>query len=403
MWSDKQKDVFENSTHSFNIGAGAVSAGKTYIFNVRWYEYMYSVPNGSLLALTGKTLGALYDNVIRELERFDSVGDLKLAKAKEGIVTRIKIMSTGTEIACAGADNQSSWQSVQGKTIAGFLADEVTHQPKNLIMSLSKGCRQGGKQWSKFFSCNPENPMHYVKTDYIDNPDIDVKHWHFTMDDNPSLTDAYKAELKATYKGIYYDRFILGRWVIAEGSIYDNWDKSKHTATQEQINEYIASGWIKNFMIALDWGYEHSLAMVLIGTDKDGCHYIVDTYKKTKQVINEAWLENEFRPFTRNRVKEVVCDSARPDLIELCDSHRFAGQFPAVSFQPCSKYKDSVRMGIDKVQNCLTKGRLKVNESLIDWQNEIESYHWKANKDELHTRWCYPPFSSPEIISINAG
>lgn len=222
-WSETQKDFFANSHHSFNVLCGAVSSGKTYISNIRWFDYvMNEAPKYSLLIMAGKTMEALYDNCIRDLKTMDDgIGDWQFSHVRPGAVSRIIIHSKNIEIACIGGDNETSWTRVQGKTVAGAYFDEATNLPRSLIKLVSKGCRHLGKQWPKFFTTNPDVPSHFIRTEYLLNEKIDIGIWNFLMTDNPSLTKEYKEELENTYTGVLYDRFILGKWVASsEFTVY---------------------------------------------------------------------------------------------------------------------------------------------------------------------------------------
>ena len=266
MFSDKQLDFLANSTHDFNLLEGAVSSGKTFIGNIRWHDYiLYDAPPNSLLVMTGRTLGSLYDNCIREMEQYDTTNDFNFIKIKEGIVVRIEFKRKGISIACAGADNQSSWKSVQGKTIAGWYGDEITNQPKSLVLSLQKGCRFEGRSHPIFWTTNPDKPSHYIRMDYMTNPNIDIKIWSFLMDDNPKLTTEYKNRMKATYKGIDYDRFILGKWTAStDTAVYFNFNR--HTnLVDEPLNNYPDAPTLTMF----DFGLSDSMAIITWQEIKD--------------------------------------------------------------------------------------------------------------------------------------
>lgn len=48
------------------------------------------------------------------------------------------------------------------------------------------------------------------------------------MDDNLSLSEEIKERYRNTYRGVFYKRYILGLWAMAEGVIYDMFDNEKH-------------------------------------------------------------------------------------------------------------------------------------------------------------------------------
>ncbi|KKL79045.1 hypothetical protein LCGC14_2018730, partial [marine sediment metagenome] len=350
-WSPKHLDILANSNASFNIAYGSVSSGKSYVFNIRWYKHIYDVPDRSLLVMSGKTLTSLYDNTIRcqgGLEDLNVNGDLDFKRISGGVVNRIIVQSTGTEIACVSADNESSWMAAQGKSTAGWLADEIVHQPENMTKSLQKSCRHQGKVWPKFFTCNTSYPSHYFKQQYIDNTDIDKNVWICFLEDNWALSKEYKKELIDTYKGMYKDRFILARWVSAEGVIYDQFRRDKHIVPHSIIEGHLNKGFIDQLFLGIDWGYDHPMGIVLMGKDRDGGWWVIDEYKETGIVINEHFINNILLPFAtvRRRVlaTEAICDSSRPDLIHYCNNAT-----NKIYFSGSAKYKGSVNAGIEKV------------------------------------------------------
>src|SRR5208337_3301885 len=103
-----------------------------------------------------------------------------------------------------------------------WYADELVLQPRNFVMmALNRMSPPGARGYA---TTNPDSPYHFVKTDIIENPSMlgagDIETIHFTLDDNPNLTPDYKAFVKRAYTGVYHQRYILGKWIVAEGAIY---------------------------------------------------------------------------------------------------------------------------------------------------------------------------------------
>jgi PBSX family phage terminase large subunit len=273
--SEKQLSYLGKSTHSFNLAVGAVSSGKTFAQILRWIDHCYTVPDGSLLLMSGKTNESLYDNVLLDMEKLLQ-GDMKVYKQP----LRCHIGSKNIEIACADAHNEKSWGRIQGKTVYGWLADEVTQHPKNFVYMAMARCRGDGKIWPKFWTCNPDFPQHYIKTEFADNRRLDVKNWHFTLDDNPILTDEYKDELKLAYSGVYYDRYVLGKWVMAEGAVYPDFDEDVHVFESE-----IPAHWQR--CRGIDYGYTNPFVCLWGAIDHDGRLYIYDEHYQAKTLIKD--------------------------------------------------------------------------------------------------------------------
>ena len=66
--------------------------------------------------------------------------------------------------------------------------------------------------------------MHWLYKTYINRPKtaqpIDLGVYTFLLDDNTTLDTEYVEEIKKDYEGVFYQRMILGLWVVAEGAIY---------------------------------------------------------------------------------------------------------------------------------------------------------------------------------------
>ena len=384
--SAKQFDYLRGSTHSFNISSGSVSSGKTFVQVLRWIEYIYKeCPDGCLLMMSGKTGESLYDNVIRDLVKF-SDGDISYGKQPP----RCYVHSKKIEIACASADNERSWGRIQGKTVHGWLADEIVQHPETFVRMAQSRCRGEGKPSPKFWTCNPDSPSHFIKTGFIDNPKIDVRNWFFSFEDNPMLGRDYVNELKNSYTGIYYDRFILGKWVLAEGVIYDKFLRSIHV-----VNDYPRKA-VKEYIIGIDWGYatDHPMALVLMAvTDK--AYYVIDEVYLEKQLIDSTlmdilggrgWFNIPLLYYNGLNYSEMFvkpsyayCDSARPDYID-----QFQKLSGVVSL-PAFKQVDE---GIQAVQRRFIKTGdgsygLYIMDKCINTIRELELYRWDKKMSGL--------------------
>ncbi|MDD1759109.1 MAG: hypothetical protein LUQ44_00730, partial [Methanothrix sp.] len=125
---------------------------------------------------------------------------------------------------------------------------------------------------------NPDQPMHYIKTDYIDRAkEISIRLWHFVLDDNPGLTDEYKADLvRENPPGtVYYLRFILGLWVAAEGRVFSFFttDPKDGYVVEEPPSDLVT------WMVSIDYGQVHPTCMGLWGYSLSmRCWYLVKEF-----------------------------------------------------------------------------------------------------------------------------
>jgi len=358
----KQLDYLENSHASFNIASGAVSSGKTFVQILRWDAHVYSaVPHGKLLLMSGKTAESLYDNIIHDWAAMDP-RDIIVHRQP----LRVKVLSKDIEIACADAHNEASWGRIQGKTVYGWLADEITRHPYNFVTMAQSRCRGDGKVWPKFWTCNPDHPQHFVKKEYIDNPDLDVRNWHFILDDNPVLSPEYISEVKSSHSGVFYDRLVLGKWVLAEGMVYDEFDPSVHVFDPIELPE----DW--QHVRGIDFGYTNPFVCLWGAVDYDGRLYIYDEHYKNRTLMKDHAREIKSRP---GKFVWTVADHDAQDNAELRAEDVFT-----------KNAKKDVILGIQKVKARLKINgdgypRLMISKRCTNLLREVSIYSWAEPKE----------------------
>ena len=371
--SPKQIDFIINSTHSFNISSGVASSGKTFANNLRWYEFMRNhVEPGSLVMMSGKTKETLYDNVVREIEKLDDCGCIGIQKSP----LRLYMPDRKIEAACVGADDESSWGRIQGKTVAGWYADEIVEHPESLVNIAVKSCRQGGRSRPKFWTCNPDNPNHFVKKNYIDNPEIDKKNWFWGFKDNPTLEREYIRELEHTLTGVFKERLFYGRWVAAEGNIFSNFDPSFHVVDKHpEIVEYYAS---------FDWGFNNPLAALLIGVDSDDVFYVLDEFYERGRLVDES-LNQELREKGWDKLgpRKEMPYQCYYDVESPSDAQRMLQM--GWNMVPAVKHPGSVNESIKATQQRFQVGengraKLYILGKCTNTIGEVMGYQWRAVK-----------------------
>ena len=215
---------------------------------------------------------------------------------------------------------------------------------------------------------NPDNPNHWLKTDYIESSDDMIIDFHFKLDDNTFLDERYKKSIKAaTPSGKFYDRDILGLWTIAEGAIYSDFDKDKHIVDRAPDN-------IIKYYAGVDWGYDHYGSIVILGETADGSVYIVDGVSKQYEEI-DYWVEQALRFKSIYGSIDFYADSARPEHVV-----RFAREGLKVH-----NARKEVIAGIEEVAKLFKADQLfYVRDSIPRFEDEIYQYRWKPNsiKDE---------------------
>lgn len=212
----KQLQSIIKSTSRINLWEGAVRSGKTHSSIKRWVKYIGTAPDQGDLLMVGKTYGSLVRNVVRPMKEL--IGDDMVFYPSKNMVRL-----WGKTIYCYGASNSDSIGVIQGMTCCGCYGDEVSLWRLDFFQMMMTRLSVDG---AKFFgTTNPDSPFHWLKVDYIDRADVvDIQTFHFEIDDNHTLGEEYKRALKTEYTGVFYKRFVLGLWVMAEGTIYDFYD-----------------------------------------------------------------------------------------------------------------------------------------------------------------------------------
>ena len=197
---------------------------------------------GQTLLMSGKSSEALYNNVIHDFMMLNT-SDILYTRNP----SRIKIVSKKIDIMCVGADNESDWKRIAGSTIGAWYANEIVISPKSFVDMAVTRCSDEPR--IKLWDYNPGPPNHHIKTDYMDNPNLDVYSEFFNFEDNPTLSQDYITELKAAFTGLFYQRYVLGKWVGFEGVIFDNWRPSHHVIDNLEIPAH----W--NRYLSIDFGF----------------------------------------------------------------------------------------------------------------------------------------------------
>lgn len=245
--SPKQIQSFQEAKKRFNIWVGAVRSGKTFASILKLIDLIKNGPPGNGMII-GVNRDTIQRNVLLELYNF-------LGFSPPGTkTTETKLY--GRNIYFVGAHDEGAVRRIQGSTLAFSYVDEATCIPAPFWRMLLSRLSIKGSQL--LATCNPEGPAHWLKKEFIDRADeLDLTHWHFVLDDNPSLDPVYKENLKKEYSGMWYKRYILGEWAVAHGLIYDGYDElNEYSNPLEPPNYYI---------VGIDYGTSNATAAVLCG------------------------------------------------------------------------------------------------------------------------------------------
>lgn len=366
-FSDKALDFLQNSDARLNILHGSVRSSKTVNCSIRWIEYCLTGPPGDLM-MVGKTVATLQRNVLNDLQDILGVKNFKWVNRQQG-----ELYILGRRVHAVGASSEEAEARIRGVTLAGALCDEANLYPRSFFAQLMARLSVPGAQC--FCNCNPDSPFHWFYTDYITNDAItNKKVWHFLLDDNPNLDPEYITSLKQMYTGMFYRRFILGEWCVAEGAIYDMFDKDTHVVNK--IPEIPKFGEI---LIGCDYGTSTVMSWSMFYRTPEGVYYKISEYfydarKEKKQKTDQEFFEDFKRWASKwSYLKLLVyVDPSASSWITLLQ--RDAAHFEVV------KADNDVINGIRVVGSKLSSKQLFFHESCKNTIQEYPNYMWDPQK-----------------------
>lgn len=262
MISKKQKKIlaFPYSSYDAMICDGAVRSGKTSIEVVAFIDWAMREFSGQRFGICGKTVGSAVENmVIPYISRSYAKKRYTLRWRRSQKILEVRRGRRVNYFEVFGGKDESSFALIQGRTLAGVLLDEVVLMPESFVnQALARCSVDGAKIW---FSCNPGSPEHWFKKEWIDRrEEHNALYLHFEMTDNPSLSEKTLARYQSMYSGVFYDRYIRGLWVFAEGLVYPMFDRDRHVLKEPVETEgdyYVSSDYgIQNPNVFLLWRKE---------------------------------------------------------------------------------------------------------------------------------------------------
>lgn len=356
--SEKQQDAFINSTARINILEGAVRSGKSFVSLLRWIDFCINGPKGPLI-LCGRTDKTIKRNIIIPLQNL--IGNAVVYKAGKG-----EVQLYNRTMYVVGANDDRAEAKIRGLTIAGALIDEATLLPENFFkMLLSRLSIPGA---CLFASTNSDSPYHWLKRDFIDRKhELDLKNFKFSIKDNPSLSEKYIKDLTAEYKGLWYKRFILGEWVIAEGTVFDFFDEDIHVIPYPPSNADF-------YIVGIDYGTTNPCVFTLLGYNGGSYpnmwvekEYYFDSRKELRQKSDYDYVQDYINFIDGITVKHVYIDPSAASLKQEMMRNGIYNLVDAVN---------DVIPGIRFLGQLLTNGTLKICKDCTNLIKEFSTYVW---------------------------
>ena len=352
------------------IADGAIRSGKTLCMSLSFTIWAMKNFNGQNFGMCGKTIGSFRRNVL-----FWS----KLMLASRGytvedhradnlvIITKGKITN---HFYIFGGKDERSQDLIQGITLAGCFFDEVALMPQSFVNQATGRCSvEGSKFW---FNCNPDGPYHWFKREWIDKrKEKKLLYLHFTMDDNLSLAEKIKERYRGMYSGVFFKRFILGLWVVAEGIIYDMFSHEKH------VVDNLDNLSLENCYVSCDYGTQNATVFLLWCKDKEGKHVCFREYYYSGRDENSQKTDSEYVDDLKKWLDgiepvKIIVDPAAASFIAELKKRGYT----------VKKAKNDVLDGIRFVASMLAMGKIAIYKECANTLREFASYRWDEKAAE---------------------
>ena len=358
--TDKQKEFWTGAVHRWNIKEGATRSGKTYLDYFLIPRRIRACTGSGLIVLLGNTKGTLERNI---LEPMRSIWGEELVG---GIGSDNTVMLFGKKCHALGADKVTQVSKLQGAGIEYCYGDEVTTWNEDVFSMLKSRL---DKPTSVFDgTCNPDGPNHWLLK--FLNSDADIFRQHYTIYDNPNLSEQFVKNLEREYSGtVYYDRFILGKWALAEGLIYPMFKKDEHiTDSLPKDGKYYVS---------VDYGTLNPCSMGLWCVSGKKAYRIREFYysgRENSRLFTDEEYYRELERLTENLpIQYIVVDPSAASFIETVRRH---GRFSV------KKAKNDVLDGIRYTAGLISAGKILVARSCENTLREFEEYCWDTDQPD---------------------
>lgn len=343
------------------IADGAIRSGKTVCMSLAFIQWSMHSFNGQNFGMCGKTVGSFRRNVLSVLKQMLPARGYTIRDRRTDNLVVISRGSTENYYYIFGGKDEGSQDLVQGITMAGILLDEIALMPESFVNQATGRCSVDG---SKFWcNCNPAGPEHWFKKQWIDERQKrNLLYLHFTMEDNLSLSEQIRARYRAMYTGIFYRRYILGQWCLAEGLVYE-FDPERHvTHDLPECGEWYIScdyGTLNPFSAGL-WCVRDGVAVRVAEFYHSG-------REQQRQLTDEEYYRAIEQLAGDRDIRHIVVDPSAASFIACIRSHkRFSVR----------KAKNDVMYGIRLTAMMLQAGVIKIGSGCKDAIREFGLYRW---------------------------
>lgn len=378
----KQAEYIRNAHHRWNVACGAVRSGKSYL------QIAYTIPTRiverrdmrGLKVLLGATRSNIERNILQPMR--DIYGDSIASPINSQNCCKI----LNEQVYCIGADNIRQVAKIRGSEIAYCAIDEGTDINQEVFEMLKS-------RLSLKYSCcdittNPASPNHWFK-EFLDSEEhgVDIYRQDYTIYDNPFLPQDYVKALEAEYAGtVWYNRYILGLWTLAEGLVFPNYAEALYNEDpHDEASEYC---------ISIDYGTSNPFAALLWEKHGNTWYAPNELYYSGResgvQKTDDEYLKmlEDFIEPIKDKIPRVssifggnidniekipvIIDPSAASFIALLRQSKW--------LRPLSANND-VLNGIRDTNSAIRQGLIRVHTRCENWKKEAQSYVWNTKSE----------------------
>ena len=357
---------------------GAVRSGKTFAMGLSFFLWAQAEFDGRQFGICGKTIASVRRNLLSELVPCLRRLGMEVRDRRGEHLLTVRFRGHENRFLLFGGRDESSAALIQGSTLAGVLLDEAALMPRSFVEQAAARCSVAGSRL--WFNCNPEGPQHWFYQEWIlKAEERRALRLHFTMEDNPVLTERIRERYRRNCSGAFYRRFVLGEWAEAEGRVYDFFDPERDAA---EAPEDGFSAW----RVSADYGTVNPASFGLWGL-REGVWYRVrefyyDSRKAGRQRTDAEYAEDLERLAGGREIQRVI---VHPSAASFMETLRRRG-FRVV------KADNDVADGIRVTADLLRTGRVVICGDCQDCLREIAQYCWerRGERDAPRKRTTTP-------------
>lgn len=387
-FTEKQEKFLMAEDRRINILYGSVRSGKTWISLLKWSLWIGAQDEGCEFLMSGRTLTTLSRNCFGLLENL--IGRKNFSYS----IGQKRACIFGRTVWLEGASDAKAEGKIRGMTLKGAYVDEATLVPQNFFeMLLSRLSEPKAKLYC---TTNPDSKSHWLKTEIIDNDNIDIAVWHFTMDDNTFLDSDYVEELKKEYTGVFYTRYISGLFCVAEGLVFRFLadDQPQYQFEQKKLSDHE----IERRRHIYDVKYDRIVMGIDFGGNGSMTTFVVSGYKGWEEI---DVIEEDSLPITEAIDSDDICkkfgevyertvneyghceralgDNASTTMINTLKSYARENEYD-IRVDGCLK-NEIIDRAVFK-DNMLSTGRMKFEKSCTKVINALSEIRWVGGKED---------------------